>query len=202
MNLYFNLTKFERSPSMFKQIKFLTSHCDTLSNIEILEISQIVDRIDIFSKLTKLLENDHIMAIYIEAGIFEFSLSYALTRDYPFEMINSIHNSKSHDIMCNLDKTSSVHNTYLLPALKNGIIDPQTIAFLTPIQLFPSAWEIEITRKQFKEYKKNNMATTDIYKCYKCDARKTKIIQMQLRSPDEPMTTIVTCQVCYNVWKF
>ena len=45
------------------------------------------------------------------------------------------------------------------------------------------------------------MSTTDIYKCFKCGERKTKIIQMQLRSADEPMTTIVTCQICYNVWK-
>ena len=56
-------------------------------------------------------------------------------------------------------------------------------------------------RGKKKEYKKNNMAATNLYKCYKCGERKCQVMQMQTRSADEPMTNFVTCLVCHNNFK-
>ena len=53
---------------------------------------------------------------------------------------------------------------------------------------------------KFREDTENNMATTDLYKCYKCGERKATSYQMQVRSADEPMTIFVTCLVCYNTF--
>ena len=44
------------------------------------------------------------------------------------------------------------------------------------------------------------MSYTDLYKCYKCKERKCKVIQLQTRSADEPMTNFITCLVCFNTF--
>lgn len=41
-----------------------------------------------------------------------------------------------------------------------------------------------------------------IFKCRKCNSKKTTYYQLQTRSADEPMTTYVTCLECDNHWKF
>ncbi|CAI5512412.1 unnamed protein product [Closterium sp. Naga37s-1] len=62
----------------------------------------------------------------------------------------------------------------------------------------------EVKRKKtFEAMRGQTMgATTDMFKCGKCNQRKTTYFQMQTRSADEPMTTYVTCLVCQNRWKF
>ena len=190
-----------KSPSIYKKMDFVTTYCNDIDYVKLLNISGTVDRSTVFLKLKELLDNDPSMATSIEASIFEFAIAYTKSRALDESFVACIYNDKSKDIFANLDEKSSIKNTFLKTALQNNIIDPQTVAFLKPQQIFPDIWNKEIQRKEIKEFKKNNMSTTDIYKCFKCGERKTKIIQMQLRSPDEPMTTIVTCQVCYNVWK-
>ena len=51
-----------------------------------------------------------------------------------------------------------------------------------------------------REDKENNIATTDTYKCKKCGERKSKITQLQIRCADEPVSTFITCVVCYNTF--
>jgi len=190
-----------KSPSIYKKMDFITTCCDNISYKKIIEISSKVDRHAVTKKLKELLNHDVDMAISIEASIFEYAIAYTKSRALDNHFIECVYRDKSIDIFSNLDVNSSVKNTYLKIALEKNTVNPQQLAFMTPQQLFPDVWKKEIQRKEIKEFKKNNMSTTDIYKCFKCGERKTKIIQMQLRSPDEPMTTIVTCQVCYNVWK-
>ncbi|XP_059668146.1 transcription elongation factor TFIIS-like [Cornus florida] len=45
-------------------------------------------------------------------------------------------------------------------------------------------------------------ATTDQFKCGRCQKRMCTYYQLQTRSADEPMTTFVTCVNCNNHWKF
>jgi DNA-directed RNA polymerase subunit M/transcription elongation factor TFIIS len=40
-----------------------------------------------------------------------------------------------------------------------------------------------------------------IFKCAKCNQRKTTYYSRQLRSADEPMTNFITCLNCGNRWK-
>lgn len=190
-----------KSPSIYKKIDFVTTYCANISGKKIMDISANLDRHSVLEKLQKLLDNNIDMSINIEASIFEFSVTYTKSKGFDDNFVGCVYNDKSQDICANLDDNSSIKNTYLKLALLGNVVNPQKVAFLKPQEIFPDVWKKEIQRKEIKEFKKNNMSTTDIYKCSKCGERKTKIIQMQLRSPDEPMTTIVTCQVCYNVWK-
>ena len=86
--------------------------------------------------------------------------------------------------------------------MENDQIELIKIAFFSPHELFPNKWKKLIDRKNLIEYKKENIATTDIFECYKCNKRKCSVYQLQTRSADEPMTTFVNCQVCGNKWSF
>ncbi|KAJ8441708.1 LOW QUALITY PROTEIN: hypothetical protein Cgig2_019095 [Carnegiea gigantea] len=50
--------------------------------------------------------------------------------------------------------------------------------------------------------KEEEEGTTEQFKCGRCGQRKCTYYQLQTRSADEPMTTLVRCVVCYNRWKF
>ena len=101
------------------------------------------------------------------------------------------------DIIFNI---TDKNNIYLkLNILNNEVKD---IGYLPPHKLNPNLWDQIIKKREWIEYKKNNMATTDIYLCKKCGKRKCTFYQLQTRSADEPMTTFVDCQVCGNSWKF
>ena len=45
-------------------------------------------------------------------------------------------------------------------------------------------------------------ASTNMFKCRKCQQRKCTYYQMQTRSADEPLTTFVQCVNCNNRWRF
>ena len=63
-------------------------------------------------------------------------------------------------------------------------------------------WEKNVKRLELIEYKKQNIATTDIFECYKCNKKKCTVYQLQTRSADEPMTNFVNCLVSGNKWSF
>ena len=114
----------------------------------------------------------------------------------------NIYNNKFDDIIENIKPKNSINNTFLLKEIKNNNFDLEKIAFMTPQKLFPERWKKIIDRKNMIEYKKKNIATTDMYKCFKCNKRKCVVSQYQTRSADEPMTTFVKCLVCENFWSY
>lgn len=190
------------SPSPFKTINFMSMICSKVPYDKLCEYSSKINRIATLKTLQKLLNYNTDIAILIEASIFEFTIEYNKCNSLDDNIyLDIIYMDKANNIIDNLSETSSVNNTYLKQALLTNSVNPQMVAFMKPYEIFPDKWKKEINRKQLIEFKKNNMATTDIYKCHKCGERKTKIVQLQLRSADEPMTNIITCQVCYNVWK-
>jgi transcription elongation factor S-II len=149
--------------------------------------------------LKGLIENDN-KCIEIEKSIYDFSEIYTKKNNID-EMHTEIYINKFNDILFNLDETK-LNNNYLLNAVKNDIVDTKSIAELTPCELFPENWKKIIDRRNLIEDKKKNMATTDIFKCKKCNKSKCSVYQMQTRSADEPMTTFVNCLTCGAHWKF
>lgn len=140
-------------------------------------------------------------SIELEAGIFEYSLVYKSVKNYPEEMILGIYRDKLYDILLNLDKRSSVENSYLRKKILSGDFDPQSVPFMSASQIHPEKWETLEKKKRLREYKKSHMAATDLYTCYKCGESKCKITQMQTRGADEPITNFITCLVCHNTFK-
>lgn len=199
LNFKENLDEYN-SVSCVKNIKSIT---DEFNNIDVelkKDFEKIINRIKTIDKLNEEL-HDIDIAIEIEAGIYEFTIVYGVVKNILGVLLSAIYNEKVHDIINNLTKESSVDNKYLKKNILNGEINAQLVGFMTPQEINPSKWEKYIKKKELKEYKKNNMAATNLYKCYKCGESKCQVMQMQTRSADEPMTNFVTCLVCHNTFK-
>lgn len=91
----------------------------------------------------------------------------------------------------------------------SGIYDPEYLAIMD---------ENEMVNKNEREKIKKNMednfnsvrsdwddmhipVTEGVYKCRKCGGKKTRQIEKQIRSADEPMTIFITCVTCGNSWR-
>ncbi len=149
--------------------------------------------------LTKFI--DDIQAVLLEDEIYNFSVDYAKTNNVD-EIVMDIYNHKVNDIISNIDSSHNIKNNYLLKAIQNDEIDIIDVPNLSPDKLYPEIWKPILDKIAWLEYKKKNMATTDIFFCKKCKKKKCTFYQLQTRSADEPMTTFVNCLVCSNTWKF
>ena len=141
-------------------------------------------------------------SVEIENSIYNYSLLYSLQNNINKFLIESIYTDKFNEIIKNINKKSYLYNPNLIKKLKEKSILYENLAFLSPQDLCPEKWEKLIEKKKKIEFKQKNIIATDIYKCGKCKQRKCKVSQMQTRAADEPMTTIVTCLVCFNTWRF
>jgi DNA-directed RNA polymerase subunit M/transcription elongation factor TFIIS len=133
------------------------------------------------------------MAIELEENIFKYSQEYVNSSDINSDHFKSIYNSKIHDIHFNLNPLKS---PTLLSDILNKKISLKTIPYAQSNELNPTLWDPIIKKKEFIEYKKNNMATSDAYECRRCKQRKCKVFLLQTRSADEPMTIFVQCENC------
>jgi len=144
---------------------------------------------------------DDTQSILLEDEIYKFSVDYAKKNNVE-EIVEEIYNHKINDIISNIDSAHNIKNNYLLKAIQNEDIDILDIPNMSPDKLYPEIWKPILDKIAWLEYKKKNMATTNIFFCRKCKKRKCTFYQLQTRSADEPMTTFVNCLVCSNTWKF
>ena len=169
------------------------------------KLNMLLNRAQSVLDIDKYVNNINI-ATLIEQGIFEYSIIYNYKKSYADNIASCIYNDKKIELIENLNQESSIKNTYLLLEILNKksdhIKDYRLLAFMSPSELFPEKWEYIIKKNELRQYKKEHIAATDMYKCSKCKERKCKVTQMQTRSADEPMTTFVTCLVCGHTFKF
>ena len=137
----------------------------------------------------------------IEIGVFNYSVRDCKRRKIAAKWDNiyfvEIYINKMRMVFENLK-----NNPYIVRKLVNEEIEPHTVAFMTHQELRPEKWEKLLDLKEKKEASTANiMATTDLFKCYKCKGNECTYFQLQTRSADEPMTTIVDCLSCGNRWK-
>jgi DNA-directed RNA polymerase subunit M/transcription elongation factor TFIIS len=93
-------------------------------------------------------------------------------------------------------------NNYLKNSIKNKLIDPSNICYLNQEVIEPERYKHILEKKELEEYRKNNQATSNAYKCKKCGETKCQVTQKQTRSGDEPATTFVNCMECGFLFKF
>jgi len=155
-----------------------------------------VSRNELIKKIIKILGDK--LAKNIELSIYNFSKEYAETNDTPY-LIQSIYDSKSQEILCNL---TNKNTDYLVKSLKDNKIDPLKLAFMKPEELNPEKYENIIKKREMEEYKKNNTSGSSVFTCVKCKKSKCQVSQKQTRAGDEPPTTFVTCMECGHVFKF
>jgi len=134
----------------------------------------------------------------IESSIYNFSIDYATVNETPY-LIEQIYDTKFEEI---LKLVKDTENEYFLKNIKNGKIDSDKIAFLSPDELNPDKYDKIMKKKSLEEYKKNNQATSNVFECKKCKNRKCQVVQRQTRAADEPATTIVTCMECGYEFSF
>jgi len=177
------------------KIRYITPECSKINNSVKNFLNGSVDRIASVQKLDEIIMNMTI-AVKLESGIFEYTLIYSTSNNIMHTLMPAIYNDKVNDMCINIQKNQTIAHRMI-----SGEYNPQCVPFLKPSELNPQNWELIIKKNELMEFKKNNMAATDIYKCFKCGEKKCKVRQLQTRSADEPMTTYVTCLVCGNVFK-
>jgi DNA-directed RNA polymerase subunit M/transcription elongation factor TFIIS len=138
----------------------------------------------------------------IEKGTFEMTLiDLSNEKEDAVEFTFNKYWCRINDICLNLDQTNKrINNLTLRPALLDGSMDPYWVAFMSPQQMHPIRWKVELEKRRIAEQTNTDKKVTDIYKCRKCGDRKSTTTQMQTRSADEPMTIFVTCLTCYSTF--
>lgn len=194
-----NIEQFDIKKLSLLKSNFITENSRDISDELILYAVMNIDRSTYTIKLASLL-NDINVAISIELSIFEFSLIHATLNNIDKQLVPSIYNDKFVDIYMNLDQESRINNKTFKQSILQGIINPKLSAFLSPDQTHPENWAPILNKIKFRETVESNMATTDLYKCYRCGERKSKVTELQLRSADEASNRFVTCLVCYNTF--
>jgi DNA-directed RNA polymerase subunit M/transcription elongation factor TFIIS len=159
-----------------------------------------INRANAVMKLVNYCKNIH-YAIGIENGIFEFTLVSIILNKLEHSNVLAIYDDKLNDIILNLDCDSYLKNKTLLNAIKNNLIKPNLVAFMSPQQLHPEKWDTLIKKKEFTENALFNMASTDLYTCRRCGGKKSKVTELQTRSGDEPQTIFITCLFCGTTFR-
>lgn len=144
----------------------------------------------------------------IEKSIYNYSLLIATKNSVPkrweSQEYREIYKDISNKILTNLDPTSYIKNDKLLEKVWSNEIDFTKLPEMAPQELFPEKWEeiIEEKMRRIKlKYDTSNKATTDAYKCPRCKKAKAFFYYLQLRSADEPMTTLLNCVECDHQWR-
>lgn len=190
---------FNPEKEYLRKYYFVTDNSRDIKLKLILEAEKTIDREKAIKELSKYVPN--FLAKQIEKGLFEFSLITVTFNNYQDYFVKSIYEDKLYDLCVNLDKNNEyVNNQTLIETIQKGKLHPFFISFLSPEQLHPKRWIEVLNKQRLREETINTIATTDIYKCYKCGERKCKISEMQIRSADEPSTKFITCLVCYNTF--
>jgi DNA-directed RNA polymerase subunit M/transcription elongation factor TFIIS len=134
----------------------------------------------------------------LDNSIYEYSEKYIKLNNISEIHMELTYKTKSNELL----RCLNTENEYLVSALRSGEITIEDLPLIKPQILNKKQWDHIVKRLEYIQFKKNNMATTDVYECRKCKDRKCHIYQAQTRSADEPMTTFVTCVTCGNNWKF
>jgi transcription elongation factor S-II len=93
-------------------------------------------------------------------------------------------------------------NDYLKTAIKDKIINPSNVCYMNQEDIEPDKYKHILEKRELEEYRRNNQATSNAFKCKKCGESKCQVTQKQTRAGDEPATTFVNCMECGFMFKF
>ena len=152
--------------------------------------------IDKYYKLyIDILDRDNISKLYLSVIIYTNQYMKSINL-YNENIKNSYISNKMDDLIYNLND-----NKELLDNIKNQKIKIEELVLMEPYELNYELWRKHKQRKDMIQFKKDNMATTDLYTCKKCKEKKCVTWQLQTRSADEPMTIFVQCTICQYTFK-
>lgn len=158
----------------------------------------------VFSKLLEYTNGDEKYAKNIEVSIFNWTV-----RKYPTNASweNKVFKEAYKLRFANVKRALTEGN--LFDRLSKKTIKAKDLVKMDPDCLVPNgpyatALAVAVQRELDIEKQKAKLDEEyeGIFKCRKCNSKKTTYYQLQTRSADEPMTTYVTCMDCDNHWKF
>ena len=171
--------------------------------------------IEVRQKIIKIIQtlfpkNNKVRSREVERGIYNYSIDRCVSKDmfpsWDNVIFREIYLSKSKSIYTNLNSKSYVKNRDLIHKILLEEIQPEKLAYMTPVEVFPEMWEHIIRENEHREkvITESMMGSaTDKFVCpnKKCRARKSVYTEVQTRSADEPMTLFITCLVCGQRWR-
>lgn len=147
----------------------------------------------------KVTEHCQKLALNIEKSIFNFTITNLqmrnalLDKNFYMSYIGS-----AVKLYSNLDPNHSLKNTYLLPELLSGNINPLDVVHFSPDQLFPSKF-MEIMKENPLEIIVTGVEDTieedyiGMHQCRRCKSWRTTYILIQKRASDEGSAEVITC---------
>lgn len=147
-------------------------------------------RTNIASKIQNLLACSKQRASNIERWVHNKYVTKVFTR--------KMYMRKCRSIIWNIQRSNIFSDQ-----LKTKLLDFDAVLTQKPWEIMPDLWQKTLEnhyKKHINEYV-NEHDIVGLYKCNKCKSMKTKHVQVQTRSADEPMTLYVTCLECGNVSK-
>ena len=127
----------------------------------------------------------------LEYALYNFANDYANENNTIF-LLNEIYNSKAEELL----KLLLNKNVIFLKLINNKKINYNEIINIKLEELNPQMYETIKQKQQLEEETKNSKKGSKMYKCKKCKKRNCEIILKQMRSGDEPPSTIIKCLEC------
>lgn len=129
----------------------------------------------------------------IEIGIYNATIRYAnekhVEKNWDNFLFRHIYVTKSNTIFQNLKR---------FPNFRNRVISQKLSKTLGEMH-FAEMQDNYVEQISCIENDDNNV--DGMFRCSKCNKRKTTYYSVQTRSADEPMTNFITCLNCGNRWK-
>lgn len=136
----------------------------------------------------------HNTCLNIEISVYNDTITYAKTHEVEASWDNFIFKHyyviKSQQILENLKRFPDFRKKVISEKLSTKIVS------LSFMDMRP-----ERSEKSSPVVVSSEDVSDGIFKCAKCNKRKTTYYSRQLRSADEPMTNFITCLNCGNRWK-
>lgn len=154
----------------------------------------------LLDKLIMAFPDDNNIAKLIEQSVFDFSAKETKTTEKHWDNKKFIkeYATNARKIIFNLTQGPNKKN--ILFKIDNKQLNPTELVEMSHKELYPEFW------KQYCKVIENapDEVAPDhkgIMKCMKCKSWRTSFYQLQVRSPDEPMTCYFTCYNCGNRWR-
>ena len=132
-------------------------------------------------------------ATKLEFALYNFANNYAIDNDTIY-LLEQIYSTKNEEIINLLS-----NNNLFIKLINENKIKYDNIIIMKPEELNPKLFESIKQKQILEEETKNKKEGSKIYKCKKCKKKNCEVFFKQMRSSDEPPSTIVKCLECGHI---
>jgi DNA-directed RNA polymerase subunit M/transcription elongation factor TFIIS len=118
-------------------------------------------------------------------------------------LLNEYDRNGLYNMLAFLDKVGWKQGIEHIQQLNQKYPNLTTAQFLRTIIFESSLFKKERDKSltDMNKYRRKMRSAPGLYTCKNCGSKNTIAVQKQLRSADEPMTTIITCVMCNKTWR-